>query len=231
MKWDEIRFDSDEAALKFEDYKTSKEILCSKEFETLRNDITKCFSTVLSEIGIGHEDIPKKNNSYLVDYKFGLKLYSMLNNQYGMTVRSASSADVWRFLSVTVVPDVVEMRYGLNHPDRFWKKAKRIWLRVIWWYIYLSWQGSEEDTANVIKDNSTDEILQLVDRCGRGGYRVEAYRELMKQHAMLDPSERRKKQLFRRVMVLNTARVQVIEPGLVNGGVNNYVSSLIDYFN
>lgn len=231
MKWDEIKLNSDDAALKFEDYKASKEFFCPDEFEDLRNDITETFTSVLAEIGIGPEDIPKKNNSYLVDYKFGLKLYSMLNNKYEMTVRNASSADVWRYLSVMVVPDVVDMRYGTDHPDRFWKKAKRIWLRVLWWYIYLSWQGSEYDTSLAIKDNSTDEILQLVDRCGRGGYRVETYREIMMLYATHSPAERRKKQLFRRVMVLNTARVQVIEPGLVNGGDINYVSSLFNYFN
>lgn len=231
MNWDEIRLDSDTASSMFDDYKASGDFQCPDEFMEIRNDITQCFVTVLSEMGIGPEQIAKKNNAYLVDYQFGLKLYSLLNKKYGMTARNASSADVWRFLSIRVVPDVVDMRYGTDHPDRFWKKAKRIWLRVLWWYIYLSWQGSEELTAEVLEGNSTDEILQLVDRCGRGGYRVETYRELMKQHAQLDPAERRKKQIFRRVMVLNTARVQVIEPGLVCGGEEKYISGLIEYFN
>ena len=94
----------------------------------------------------------------------------------------------------------------------------------------MSWQGDEEATREILKDNSTDEILQLVDRCGRGGYRVELYRELMRQHAELDVAERRKTQIFRKIMVLNTARVQVVEPGLVSGGEKQYVSDLIHYF-
>ncbi len=83
----------------------------------------------------------------------------------------------------------------------------------------------------MLKDNSTDEILQLVDRCGRGGYRVDLYRALMSEYSLLDPIERRRKQLFRRMMVLNTARVQVVEPGLVLGGEHRYILDLIEYFN
>ena len=230
MNWDVIKFDLDAASSGFEDYKISHDICCPDAFMQIRADLTSCFAEVLSKIGIGPEQISQKNNSYLVDYQFGLALYSLLNNKYGFTVRNASSADIWRFLSIQVIPDVVEIRYGIDHPDRFWKKAKRIWLRVLWWYIYLSWQGSEVSTSAVLKDNSTDEILQLVDRCGRGGYRVETYREIMKQYAGIDPAERRKKQIFRRVMALNTARVQVIEPGLVCGGEEKYVSELMDYF-
>ena len=101
---------------------------------------------------------------------------------------------------------------------------------MLWWYIYLSWQGSEKDTITVLKDNSTDEILQLVDRCGRGGYRVDLYRALMLQNSKLDPIDRRRRQLFRKMMVLNTARVQVIEPELTVGGNIGYAESLSKYF-
>ncbi len=97
--------------------------------------------------------------------------------------------------------------------------------------VYLSyWQGSVEATREVLKDNSTDEILQLVDRCGRGGYRVGLYRELMKKNSELDVVLRRQKQVFRKMMVLNTARVQVLEPELTPGGNRGYVDSLSEYF-
>lgn len=228
IEWKEL--DRDSASALFDDYCVTKECDCPSEYEMLRDDLCSLFMQTLIEIGISPELISTKNYSYQVDYIFGLKMYCLLNKKYGMSPRTASSAGVWRFLSLRVVPDIIELRYGINHPDRYWKKAKRLWLRVLWWYIHLSWQGDEESTTAVLKDNSTDEILQLVDRCGRGGYRIDLYRELMRQHAALDVAERRKTQIFRKVMVLNTARVQVIEPGLVNGGEQQYVSNLINYF-
>lgn len=230
MNWQEIRIDKDESQRLFEDYCTTKNVDCPVNCQELRNDICNLFAETLSELEIGPEMISKKNYSYQVDYLFGLRLYTLLNEKYQMSIRTASSAEMWRFLSVRVVPDVVDLRYGVDHPDRFWKKPKRLWLRVLWWYIYLSWQGSIEATAEALKDNSTDEIAQLVDRCGRGGYRVELYREIMRQHSLLDPVERRQSEIFRKVMVLNTARVQAIEPGLVLGGEQQYVSDLCNYF-
>lgn len=228
IDWKEL--DTDSAMTLFNEYCVSGVFVYPPEFAELREDMCRLFSQTLSELGISPEMIPTKNYSYQVDYIFGIKVYCLLNKKYGMTSRTASSPGIWRFLSVQVVPDIIDLRYGNNHPDRYWKKAKRIWLRVLWWYIHLSWQGDETKTADVLKDNSTDEILQLVDRCGRGGYRVELYREIMRQYAELDVVERRRKQIFRKIMVLTTARVQVIEPGLVCGGESQYVSDLIQYF-
>ena len=228
MNWKELS--RDESSSLFDSFCASDEFSYSQDYAGLREDLCLLFDNALEQIGITAEQISQKNYSYQLDLQFGIKLYSTLNQKYGMNVRLAATEGIWRYLSVCVVPDLIEKRYGKDHPDRFWKKPKRLWLRVLWWYIYLSWQGSEEETIAVLKDNSTDEILQLVDRCGRGGYRVDLYREMMLKNSQLDPAERRKKQLFRKMMVLNTARVQVMEPELTVGGNRGYVESLSEYF-
>lgn len=228
MDWKEIS--REESSEQFNEYCKTKKANCPDKYKIFRDEILNLFVCTLSEIGIDPVDINSKNYSYQVDYLFGLKFYQLVNERYNMSIRAASTDGVWRFLSTCVVPDLVEMRYGLDHPDRFWKKPKRIWLRVIWWYIHLSWQGDEQSTREILKDNSTDEILQLVDRCGHDGYRVDLYREIMKQYARMDASTRRKDQIFRRMMVLNTAKVQVIEPELVDGGEPQYVDDLRGYF-
>lgn len=227
MNWKEIS--KEEGSNRFDEYCQTKEAKCPEEYKKLREEILDLFVRTLSEIGIDPVDINSKNYAYQVDYIFGLKFYQLLNNNYNMNIRIASTDGVWRFLSTCVVPDLVEMRYGIEHPDRYWKKPKRVWLRVIWWYIYLSWQGDEELTREVLKDNSTDEILQLVDRCGRDGYRVDLYREIMKKYASMDITYRRKEQIFRKMMVLNTAKVQVIEPALVDGAEIQYVDDLCGF--
>lgn len=228
MEWEVL--DKEQSRVIFEDFCSSGNVTCPDGYKTIRNELCQMFVETLSEIGIDPEDIQTKNNAYQVDYIYGLKLYVLLTEKYHMTLRLAATEGVWRFLSVKVVPDIIALRYGKDHPDRFWKKPKRLWLRVIWWYIYLSWQGDEKSTADVLKNNSTDEIAQLVDRCGRGGYRVSLYREFMKKYSELDVSERREKDIFRKTMKLNTARVQVIEPALVDGGERQYVDDLYNYF-
>jgi len=226
VKWNEL--DKETSSVLYEEYCADDTFEVPEDYKTLRDELCQLFVDTMYELEIEVEDIPV--NAYQIDYIFGIKIYSLLTGKYGMTIREAATDGIWRYLSVRVVPDLVAMRYGKDHPDRFWKKAKRLWLRVIWWYIYLSWQGDENKTKAILKDNSTDEILQLVDRCGRGGYRVSLYREFMKKYSELDREERRKNQIFRKMMVLNTARVQVIEPGLVDGGERKYIDDLCDYF-
>ena len=228
MDWKELKIDA--AVELFDNYRATGDFDCPNAFVEMRSDLCQAFSQTLAEIGISPEMISTKNYAYQVDYVFGLKLYALLNNKYGMNLRIATNTGVWRFLSIMVVPDIISMRYGTDHPDRYWKKPKRLWLRVLWWYIHLSWQGDDASTAKTLEDNSTDEILQLVDRCGRGGYRVELYRELMRQHAEIDLTLRRKSKVFRKTMVLNTARTQVMEPLLVDGGAKEYITELISYF-
>ena len=160
----------------------------------------------------------------------------------------ASNDQVWMYLCVKIFPDIVHDRYrgtkvksensiverNVNE-ERFWKTRRRIYLKVIWWYIYLSMQMDEKGqddlmaTFNILKDNSTDEIVQIVERSGAAGYRVDVYREIMKYYsANRDKYDNTK---FRQVMVLNTAKTQVVEPDLIEGGVHVYVKELFEFVN
>lgn len=198
-------------------------------FLELSEDLRKLMTDVLSDLQIGETDINKK--PYDFDLRFGLKMYElMLTDKYRMTPRYASDDGVWRYLSIKVVPKIVFLRWGLN-PSRFWKEPRRVWLKTLWWYIYLSWQGSREETFEVLKGNTTDEIVQLVERSGPSGYRVELSRKIIERYGRLpDEQKTRSRQLFRRVLKLNTARVKVMEPALLPGGESQYVKELFDYF-
>jgi hypothetical protein len=172
-------------------------------------------------------DEKKKINSYAFDLNIGLLLYRVLKEDYAFNERLAAQDEIWRYLSLEVFPDLVYQRFGIND-QRFYKGTRRIWLKSIWWYIHLSWQGTEEKTFNTLKDYSADELLQLLDRSGSGGYRVELTREMMRQYKVY--ANRKVPQLYRRVLKLNTARLNIIEPSLVEGGIETYVSDLYKYF-
>ena len=80
--------------------------------------------------------------------------------------------------------------------------------KTIWWYVHLSWQNNINETYNILINNTTDTILQLVERPGLG-YNVELYRELMKQYNNYEDSSRN---LFRTVLKLNTAQMLTTVP-------------------
>jgi len=194
--------------------------------EELRNKLL--IADKITEDFISEKFKSPGKKDYIYDLKFGLELYNILNNSYGFTLRDASNDEIWIYFSIKVIPDLVYKRWGLNE-KRFFEQSRRIWLKTIWWYIHLSWNGTYEDTFNILKDFTTDEVVQLVERSGPNGYRIDLTREIMKQFS-IKSQKQQNRTLFRKIMKLNTARLKIVEPALYNGGIKTYVEELIGYF-
>ncbi|MFI8492686.1 hypothetical protein ACIGC1_07210 [Peribacillus butanolivorans] len=222
--WEELKYTKAQARSKFEQLSTESNQNIPRNFKKPYDQLRQ---QLLVEIQLFATTQGIKIQSHAFDLYVGMAIYRILNEQYGFTERFAAQDEIWRFLSLEVFPDIVCERYGLTEL-RFYSGTRRIWLKIIWWYIHLSWQGTEDATFHILNGNSTDDLAQLIERSGSAGYRVDLSRELMKQY-------RENKQLgvhmlFRRVLKLNTARLKMIEPSLVIGGNKAYVSSLFDYF-
>lgn len=189
-------------------------------------------------IGAAHEIYDKlglvqgkriDNHQYKFDLEYGISIYRILNEKYNFNATLASDDLIWRHLSVCVVPDLVYLRHG-NNEERIWKRSNRIWLKSLWWYIYLSWQGNYEDTYEVLQMNSTDYIMHLVERSGEYGYRVELCRSIIKYNNKIRKENNVPQDTFKKVMKLSTARIKVVEPSLMDGGEEAYVKELFEYF-
>lgn len=226
MKWKILsKADADTIMQKWSEHPSESE---DEDYKNIRTDILNAMKSILSELNITKSKI--KSCGYEFDLQFGIKLFDILTRNHKLNVRTASDDGVWRYLSINVVPDIVFLRWGFN-PSRYWKESRRIWLKSLWWYIYLSWQGNIEKTYSALKYNTTDEIVQLVERSGPFGYRVELYRNIMGYYGSLaSDKKKRSAGIFRRVMKLNTARIKVIEPSLLIGGEKVYVEGLFEYF-
>lgn len=200
------------------------------DFEQLRADLQAINNIVRDERNNNSEY--NKTNYYL-DYRFGVLLYDYLNKQKGFTLRVAANDGFWRFLSVVVVPDVVAQRWGKDNESHFWSQPTRIWLRSLWWFVHLSWQGDLESTNQLLScpHFTTDTILNFEERTGRKGTYVEAYREIIKCYAQVPETKLKSRgnnsdDLFRVVMKLNTAKLLVLDPALYLGGEEAYAKSL-----
>ena len=219
INWDGIQYSVSDAERDFEALKVNttsiEPVIMSDEFISLRNKLIQSRNAVFEQ---GEFDYVNKLD-YKFDLMYGIEIYKLLESSIGFTGRTASNDDVWRFLSVQVIPDVVHSRWGMNE-DHFYKTPRRTWLKTIWWYIHLSWNNNEEETFNILKNNSTDTILQLVERPGIG-YNISIFRTLMLKYS--DYTDR---DLFRRVLKLNTARLLAVSPELMDGGVSAYVDEL-----
>lgn len=172
-------------------------------------------------------------DNYKIDLNLGIALYKYLNQMSDFTMRIASDDGFWRYLSLMIIPDIVSDRWGKENEAHFWARSTRIYPRQIWWYIHLSWQGDTdlETTREVLSKPgfTTDEIMNLVERCGRKGAYIEVYRKIVLQYSEVSAEERKRHQdgrkgLFRKVMILNNARYVVVDPYLF--GINDYVDVL-----
>lgn len=166
--------------------------------------------------------------SYKTDLSFGLKLYEYLNNCDWFNETLAGNYGFWRYVSLKVVPDIIERRCGFNAPY-FYEKTTRMYIPKLWWYIYMSYQGSIEETEKVLSRLNTDYIMQLVERTGRSGFFLEISREIMRQFSIL-PSDVVNKRvngsnLFRRVLIQNTAKMDNYNL-VAEGDEKRYVNDL-----
>lgn len=201
------------------------------DYAIIRNELFGLFQTVMKNA----EKKGGKAKEYYIDAQFGMYLYIYLSGKDWFSLRLAANDGFWRYLSIKVIPHVVAQRWGKDNDSHYWSTPGRIWLKQIWWYVYLSWSVNETETRKILESPncSTDTILNFVERTGRKGTCVDAYRWIIYFYSMI-PSEilteynKRGKNhnLFRVVMKLNTARMMVAEPALCIDGCKGYAKKL-----
>lgn len=199
---------------------------CDENYVVLRNKLLEAHHE--ANKFLDENEPGSKKRDYLYDLRFGLEIYQMLNEEYKYSVRQAANDQIWIYMQIKVVPDLVYNRWGFSE-SRFFQQSRRIWLKTIWWYIHLSWKGNAEETYRILRGFTTDEIVQLVERSGPNGYRVDLTREIMHQFSKVKLTNQ-SRNLFRKIMKLNTARIKIVEPALTYGGTKKYVEELIKYF-
>lgn len=224
MNWEEVKYSLSTAEKNFEnlDANSFRDFEPNSQYKGLRDDLIELRDKVFDENGLDNVD----KLGYSFDLNYGLELYELLNKKYNFKLRHAASNDVWRMIQLEVIPDVVFSRWGFNE-TRFYKANRRLWLKTIWWYIHLSWNKNKSFTYEILKENTTDTIMQLVERPGLG-YNVHLYREIMKQYYLYSEDDNESRYMFRRVLILNNARIASIFPELSAEGIEGYVKQLFE---
>lgn len=165
-----------------------------------------------------------KSSLHYIDMNFGFFLFDYLNQQNDFTSKYESNYEFWRYFAVCVIPDIIADRWNITKSDHFYSKPTGIYPFQVYWYIKLSWQGTKEKTLQILEKNQEDQILQLVDRPSSIGVNLELYRRIMYKLSFIDPKDRQ--DVFRAVMLKNTAKLVNIRPEIYEGGINAYVDML-----
>jgi len=166
---------------------------------------------------------------YFFDLNFGMQLYTYLSIELEMTPVEAAQDQYWIYIQMEVVPDIIYRRYPpkpenpLINDKRFWKNSWRLYLKTLWWYIYLSWSGSEEKTLKVL--SHSEDISQLVERSGRGGFRVDTTRAIMLALSRVEEIHHDSR-LLGRVLKLHSSYCAMMEPELMDCSLEEYAEKL-----
>ena len=177
----------------------------------------------------------KNKSGYEIDLRVGLALYELfLSDEYKLNPIYANDDDIWRYLSVKVFLDVTYLRepssdrFGVyfSH-DRVYKHTKRIWIKQLWWWIHLAWQGDVDRTYEVLKKYGSGRISQVLERAGKG-YRIDVTRKLLKKMSERTTQSKVSQDDFRALMMLYYAKMFVVEPTLVDGGIDSFLDKILD---
>lgn len=238
-----INFMND-AAFAMEKDKWNSNLFVDSEYADFRKALIEIKSSFMKKYNITNLGGSEYANlKARFDVEIGLKLFELTSSgKYTILLRDASDNSIWWFISLFVVPDLVYYRWNFGkdekkehrlNADRFFAKTRRIWLKSLWWYVFLSSQYDENNNIDLVQTremiiwSSTDDILQLVDRAGLG-YIPELTRSIMQQYFINREKGNKDDKLLRKIMKMNTARCKVQNPILV--GIDEYVKNLFAEF-
>lgn len=195
-------------------------------YSDLKKNIKIAFDDSLNAVNLTAETLIDATRVYSFDVQFAARIYDLFRyGKYSMNEREASNDGIWRYIQVKIVPDVIIYRWGIDNTARLFNQSNRLYLKTLWWYIHLSYTGNLRETMEMLLNpcNTSDTIAQLTERSGKNGYRIDLYRNIM----FMKTKNNMALKEFRKLMVLNSARVKNINPSLSTGGVYGYVEKLI----
>ena len=178
---------------------------------------------------------------YGIDLEMGKEVVRVLHD-FDFSPRDASDDEIWLYFNRYVVPDIILDRFRKTQterkpklvPDRFYENSRRFYLKMLWWYYYISWQDSGESweksldkTFEMLKSNMSNDISQLIERAG-DGYSIPVDKEILVQYSALTRVGIGSDRLLSKVLKLNIVYMQTIEPELIPSGIEGYVRGLFE---
>lgn len=217
------------------------ETMLAKGFKpiALKNPELKTISKELTRLMVG-EAVGK--SPYQQDLLYGRELFRVLSNASWFNWGVATNDDFWRFLSVCAIPNVVFDRFANEKnetigtdalKEHFYAKHGRIYPFSLYWIYRICDQGSLEKTYEFLSKPcfGTDMILNVAERMGPKGFRVDVYREILQRFADLRHEEYSKSigapnQILRSLLVQHGVKNAVFIPESHEGGVEGYIEEL-----
>ncbi len=203
-------------------------------YVSIRDSLKRRFSEAV-EITKRNEQVTR-SREYSIDLDMAEEIYLVMS-KYGLSARDAADEEIWIYISVNVIPDIIIDRFRLSgislpHEDRFYANARRIYPMMLWWYYHIAYQDDDPNpiisTRDILINNQSDDISQLIERAGSGGYPIRIYKQIMAEYSKRLKKNQKPDGLLSRALKLNIVQMQSMEPELMYDGLEVYVSDIFD---
>lgn len=197
------------------------------DYIKLKVRLKESFEQILDSFGVIPENLSSFSKAYVFDVQLGCVLYNVFSNEFNIPLCHLSNDNFWRYIQVELVPFITIYRWGIENTNRLYSQSNRLYLKILWYYYYLSYTGDLYNTRTLLshKCNSTDTIVQLCERSGRDhSYKVDLTRCIMKCKVKNELYSDE----FRKLMVLNSAYLKTMDPYLYYSNLEEYVEMLIN---
>ena len=181
----------------------------------------------------------KDKAPYQQDLIYGRRLYKILSSCEWLNWSVATNRGFWRYVALYTMPQIVYDRFGPNEEKEakegalathFYAKYERIYPFTLYWIYKICDQGTPEATFEFLSKPcfSTDTILNVVERMGPKGFRIDVYKAIIEKFSKLDHSKYSKtigapNLVLRALLVEHGIRNSVFVPELFKGGIEEYV--------
>ena len=195
-----------------------------------------------NEMNNAFKNEAKDKSPYQQDLIYGKRLYKVLSTCEWLDWAVATNRGFWRYLALYTMPQVTYDRFGPKDGEplkasalagHFYAKYERIYPYTLFWIYKICDQGSAEATFEFLSKPcfSTDTILNVVERMGPKGFRLDVYQQIIKKFSELDHAKYLKtigspNMILRALLVEHGIKNSVYIPELFKGGIEEYVEKV-----
>lgn len=180
---------------------------------------------------------------YQIDLVYGKKIFELLSSYDWFTWDVATNRGFWRYIALFVMPQCVYERFKSEDSEgnvkmtalasHFYAKWERVYPFTLFWIFKIADQGNPEATFDFLSKDcfSTDTILNVIERMGPKGFRLDIYRKILERFSALDFSKYAEtigspNYVLRALLVEHGIKNSVYVPELCANGIDGYIEKV-----
>ncbi len=226
------------------DYEKAKSVfeqmLSTGDFKRKYSDDNSDINLLVNEMDHLFKNDAKGKTPYQQDLIYGKRLYELLSSFEWFDWTVATNKDFWSYIALYSMPQIIFDRFKKEDKDgglkvgalgtHFYSKWTRVYPCTLYWIFKICDKGAAQETYDFLSAPcfSTDTILNVVERMGPKGFRIDVYGKIIDRFANLEHQKYAKSigapnYILRAILVSHGIKNSVYIPELAENGIDGYI--------